>query len=196
MAGKGPGGAPPYQELEGAYTELLKGLWYANQCFKTEGDAGRKGVYKACHAVARFIAVRHENPELAAPFLAMCEALIDLETGVQAELLSRGGPKERSRSRQTAHLHRFASVLLEVLVGNGEPLKSAADRVARHVARWPGIGAQKITGKTIQNWRDWQRRNLGPQRAKFDALRTVILGLDKREVDRLLKDGPPGIAKS
>jgi hypothetical protein len=50
-------------------------------------------------AVARFIAVRHENPELAAPFLALHAALEDVERGVQPELFSHD-PTLRKRSRR------------------------------------------------------------------------------------------------
>jgi hypothetical protein len=195
---EGPRGAPPYQNLETAYAELLTGLWYALHLFKTENDAGREGVRTACHAVARFIAVRHENPELAAPFLAIRQALIDLDSGVESELLSRRGAKERSRSGQRVHLHRLASVCLEVLVEMNEPLEIAANYVARNVNRWPGIGPQEVTGNTIQNWRERERREFGPERAKFDVLRAELLQLDnpKGEVDRLLRGGPPGIPES
>ena len=195
---EGPRGAPPYQDLEAAYAELLTALWYALHLFKTKNDAGREGVRTACHAVARFIAVRHENPELSAPFLAMHEALIDLDKGVEAELLSRTGAKERSRSSQRAHLHRLASVYLEVLVETNEPLEIAAQYVARHVNKWSGIGPQEITGNTIQNWRERERRDFGPERAKFDDLRGELLRLEnpKGEVERLLRAGPPGIAES
>ena len=198
MVDEGPRGAPPYQNLEAANAELLTGLWYALHLFKTEDDAGREGVRTACHAVARFIAVRHENPELAAPFLAMRQALIDRDRGVESELLSRTGAKERSRSGQRVHLHRLASVCLEVLVEVNESLENAAAYVARHVNKWPGIGPQELTGNTIQNWRERERREFGPERAKFDALRSELLQREnpKAEVDRLLSGGPPGIPES
>jgi hypothetical protein len=193
-----PKGAPPYQGLEVAYAELLTGLWYAAHLYKTEGDAGREGVRTACHAVGRFIGVRHENPELAAPFLGMRQALVDFENGVQSGLLSRGEPKERSRSGERAHLHRLASVCLEVLVEMKEPLGVTADLVARHVNRWPGVGPQEVTGTTIQNWRERERREFGPERALFDSLRAALLQTDnpKGEINRLLHGGPPGIPES
>jgi hypothetical protein len=41
-------------------------LWYAADLLKNEGDGGLEGAKTACLAVKDFIAVRHENPELAA----------------------------------------------------------------------------------------------------------------------------------
>jgi hypothetical protein len=190
---KPPPGAPAKHDLEQASTELLTGLWYAFHLFKTKGDAGREGVRTACHAVARFIAVRHENPELAVPFLALRQALIDWEKGIKTELLSTDPPEERSRSSLKAHLKRMASACLEVLVVRKENLEIAATKVARHVAKWPGIGEQKVTAKTIQNWRDRERAKSGTERAAFDAIVRYIGGLENpiADVERLLKEGPP-----
>src|SRR5947208_8002774 len=103
----GPPGAPPnQQELEVAYRELLEALWFAHQVFKKNG---REGVRVACHAVARFLWVRHENPELAAPFLAFRQALFDFDRGVTPELLSRDpASKERSRSSQKENVRCLA----------------------------------------------------------------------------------------
>jgi len=67
----GPAGAPPWQSLRSANRELLETLYYAFTEFKNKGDGGREGVRLACQAAARFIGVRHENPELAVPFLAI-----------------------------------------------------------------------------------------------------------------------------
>jgi len=39
-----PRGAPPCKELPDAYQERLEGLFYAQEVFKTAGDAGREGV--------------------------------------------------------------------------------------------------------------------------------------------------------
>ena len=57
----GPVGAPPFMELEGAYKELLEGLWYAHHVFKTRGDDGREGAALGCQAVVRFIAAARQS---------------------------------------------------------------------------------------------------------------------------------------
>jgi hypothetical protein len=112
-----PRGAPPFKSLFSAYRELLEGLWYAHKEFTEKRDAGHEEVRIACQAVARFIAVRHENPELAAPFLAMRQALTDLDNGKETEILSSNpNDMKRSRSGQKGHLKAVASACLELLV--------------------------------------------------------------------------------
>ena len=195
---KGPAGAPTWKSLRSANRELLESLYYAFTEFKNKGDGGREGVRLACQAAARFIAVRHENPELAVPFLAIYQALLDFDRGVQTELLSTE-PLQRSRSGQKAHLKRMASACLEVLVKKGEGLEVAAGRVARAVANWPNIGEQEITSTTIENWREAERcRRPGAARRHFDQLCKHILSLNnpKAEIERLLRDGPPDAPKS
>jgi hypothetical protein len=84
--------------------------------FQAEGDGGLEGAKLACRAVARFIAVRHENPELAAPFLAIMQSFTDLERGLEPPLFStKPRPRERERSSQRKHLQMLAAVALEVL---------------------------------------------------------------------------------
>ncbi len=144
----GPPGAPPnQQDLDSAYRELLEALWFAHQVFKKNG---REGVRVACHAVARLIWVRHENPELAAPLLALRQALIDFDRGVTPELLSRDpASKERSRSSQKEHVRCLASACLDVLVELGSPLEEAAAHVARRVGQWPGLGRRRSASLVI-----------------------------------------------
>jgi hypothetical protein len=195
---KAPPGAPGWKSLRSAYTEFLRSLYYAHVRFKNEGDSGREGARLACHAAARFIAVRHENPELSAPFLAIHQALADFDQGVQAELLATE-PMKRSRSRQKAHLKRMASACLEVLVKKGVPLKVAGRQVATRVAKWPNIGEQKISATTIENWREAERRRSpGAARSHFDQLCEYILSLKDpvKEAERLLLEGPPDAPKS
>jgi hypothetical protein len=195
----GPAGAPPLKDLEAAYRELLEGLWYAHKTFMERGDGGREGAALGCHAVVRFIAVRHENPEFAVPFLALHGALKDLEQGIRASLF--GGeeePKSRSRSRQKKHIKMWAAVLLEVLVKVGDPLPQAAQRVARKVGQWPGIGSQSITEKTIRNWRDHHRALPKAGRRQFELLREHLLNAPDRtqQIARLLDHGPPDTPSS
>jgi hypothetical protein len=61
--------------LPAAFDELRDGLYCANVLFEENEDAGRQGIATACHAVVRFIAVTHQNQELAAPLLALREAI-------------------------------------------------------------------------------------------------------------------------
>jgi hypothetical protein len=191
-----PGGAPPFKSRVSAYKELLQALNYAYLQFKEKGDGGREGVRLACQAVARFIAVRHEDPQLAAPLLAMRQALIDHDRGIESELFAK--PTKRSRSGLKAHLKCCASVCLEVLVERGEPLGIAAAKVARHVAKWPSIGEQKISATTVQNWREAERRHSGAEREDFDNLRKHILSQADpvAVVKRFLDDGPPDAPRS
>lgn len=199
MSHEGPRGAPPKEDLSVALTELMENLWYAQHQFHEKGDAGREGVRIACHAVARFLAVLHVNPELAVPFLATRAALLDLEKGVTNELLSlHSGDTRRSRSASKKHFQAFASALLEVLVELGDPLDTAAAKVARAANNWAGKGSQIIKGTTVRNWRDEQRAGSSDERQSFEAMRKDLLAQPdpRKEVDRFLREGPPGIAKS
>jgi hypothetical protein len=68
--------------------ELMEKLWYANFLLEDEGDGGLEGVMIACRAMRDFIAVRHENPELPAPFLSVAQAIEDSRNGVTPDLFS------------------------------------------------------------------------------------------------------------
>src|SRR5215208_2680470 len=91
-----PPGAPPFKGRIAAERELLEALWYASQTFRDEGDGGLEGCKIACRAVARFLAVRHRNPELAAPLLALHGALIRLH------LCDRSAAKENRPEKEDA----------------------------------------------------------------------------------------------
>jgi hypothetical protein len=190
-----PGGAPAFQSHRSAYRELMTGLWYAQELFKSEGDGGLEGAKAACRAVARFVAVRGENPELAGPFLALFGAFQDLEKGIEPELFSRGAPpKERSRSSQRKHVQLFAAAIMEILVRLGETLEDAARLVAAAVDKWPELARQTVTEATITAWRDRCRSVGDPRHQQFLQIRDHILGLPnpRAEVDRALGQGPPG----
>jgi hypothetical protein len=194
-----PAGAPRFQSLQAAYRELMESLWYASDTFENEGDGGLKGGKLACQAVARFLAVRHENPVLAAPFLTVMQSFADLEQGLDPPLFSRDVRlRERDRSSQRKHLQMLAAVSMEVLMKLGTELKDAARTVARAVQKWPGFATQEITGTTIRNWRDRIRKPTDHRNPQFRQLRDHILGqADPRlEVRKLLKDGPPGVPTS
>lgn len=196
--GSDPRGAPPKKHLNVAYRELLASLYYATQIFQEKGDAGREGIIIACHAVARFIAVRHENPELAAPFLALRAAMLDVQKGRGNPILkTEPSDTPRPRSQLKKHMIVMAAACLEVLVELKDPLNIAASRVARQAGKWRGIGT-KITAKTIKNWRDSQRSGAVDERRSFKLICKDLLTLPnpREAVEELLQNGPPGFPKS
>ena len=193
-----PPGAAPLKELDVAYRELLESLWYASEVFKNEGDGGLEGAKLACHAVAHFLWVRNENPELAAPFLTLLTSFRDLEQGVEPPLFSTSpNLKERDRSSQRKHLQMLAAVALEVLMKTGVLLEEAGREVASAVNDWPGFQAQKVTWGTVRNWRDQIRSSEDPRNNQFQLLRDYILKQPDpaQEVKlQLLTRNPPGVA--
>jgi len=196
---KGPRGAPPKKSLPDAYRELLEGLYYANELFETKEDAGREGIAMACHAVARFIAVTHQPPLLAAPLLSLRGAILDLERGVSNPIINPDAATgRRSRSALKKHASTVAAVCLEVLVELGDPLDEAASRVARQVSNWRVMGDQEVTATTLKNWRNQARGAPVDERAAFDLMRKDLLACSdtRGEIDRLLRNGPPGMPKT
>ncbi len=197
--GSPPGGAPQYQEPVAAYKEFCQNLWWAHEQFSKAKDGGVEGAKFACQAVARYIAVRHENPELAVPFFALYYAVGDLQKGIVPELFSiKKIDLERSRSSRKKHIRTSAAVWLEVLIELGEPRQRAAELVARHVNKWSGLGRQKITSTTVINWRNRERALEALERWPFEAFRDGVLDEpDPRKfVEDLLKEGPPSNPKS
>jgi len=194
----GPRGAPSKKDLPHAFRELLDGLNYANHLFETKEDAGREGIATACQAVARFIAVTHQPPVLAAPLLALRAAILDLQRGVSNPIVDLNGANgRRSRSALKKHASTVAAVCLEVLVDLGDPVDEAASRVARLAANWSAWGGQQITANTIKNWRNQIRAMRADERAAFDLMRKDLLEHGGRQaVERLLSDGPPGMPKT
>jgi hypothetical protein len=195
---EGPRGAPPKKDLPEAFRELLDGLYYANHLFETKEDAGREGIATACQAVARFIAVTHQPPPLAAPLLAIRAAIHDLEQGVANPIISPDATNAlRSRSALKKHASTVAAACLEALVDLGDPVSEAAARVARFAASWSIWGDQQITANTIKNWRNQFRAMPTDERAAYDRMRNDLLEHGGRqEVERLLRDGPPGMPKT
>jgi hypothetical protein len=193
-----PAGAPPFKGRIAAERELLEALWYASQTFREEGDGGLEGCKIACRGVARFLAVRHRNPELAAPFLALHAALQDVDRGVPPELFSTDPTlRKRSRSSHRKHLQMLASVALDVLMLLGDIQDHAAREVARAVQRWPSMEPSSVTPLTIKNWRNQILAQSPAERAHFDQLRAYLVARpDPRdEVAKLLAE-PPGVAKT
>jgi hypothetical protein len=186
-------------ELPDAYHQLLENLYYANEVFRDKGDSGREGIRIACRALAQFIWVRQENPELAAPLMALGSALIDVEKGIKNPILyPEASNGSRSRASMKKHLITVASVCLEVLFESGDTLDEAATMVARRVANWRGLGDQTITAGTMRNWRDQQHALPADERKSFDRMKGHLLSRPepRKEVEALLRKGPPGIPKS
>jgi hypothetical protein len=95
-------------------------------------------------------------------------------------------------------MQMLASVALEVLMEVGDSRDNAAQKVASRVSKWPGMYPPYITATTIRNWRDQQRSKAKSARSQFQKLRAYILKQPdpRAEIDRLLKEGPPGVPKS
>ena len=196
---KPPPGAPPFKGHRAAYRELMETLWYASETFQNDGDGGLEGAKLACRAVGRFIAVRHENPRLAAPFLTIMQSFNDLQQGLNPPLFSTNiKSRERERSSQRKHLRMVAAVAMEVLMALGASLQDAAQQVAAAVQKWPAFRAQTITSTTIRNWRDQVRSSTDARNPQFQQLRDHILGQLSpiSEVRKLLRHGPPGVPSS
>jgi hypothetical protein len=98
--------------------------------------------------VGRFIAVTHENPRLAAPFLTIMQSFNDLAQRSDPPLFSTNlKPRERERSSQRKHLPMIAAVAMEVLMALEHSLEDAAQQVAAAVQKWPAFHAQTITSQ-------------------------------------------------
>jgi hypothetical protein len=199
---KAPAGAPPFKSHRRAYRELMEKLWYAADLYRNEGDGGLDGARTACLAVKDFIAVRHENPELAAPFLAIAQALQDLEQGVAPDLFSTSvTPRQRSRSSEHRRLQVLAASLLDILMHLDKLTDSPAGHdhhagtVAKHVRKWPGMSG--VEAVTIINWRNLIQRRPPVEQQQFEAIKLHILNQSnpQSEVAKLLKN-PPGAAKT
>ncbi len=195
-------------EVERGFAENLRQAAYV---FEKEENGRFQGSILACAAVVRFIHQRGGSAERAGPFLQIAAAFKELERGGKPKLFSKKSvpDKERERSPERRHLHMLAAAALEVTVeleprsvkiSDAETSKrsAAAARIARHVNRWPGMGAQQVTGGTIIAWRNHQRSQSKSDRKPFDTLVGKILaGPNPREtVDQLLRSGPPGFFKS
>jgi hypothetical protein len=75
---------------------------------------------------------------------------------------------------------------------------NSADRIARYVNKWPGMGAQEVTGRTLIAWRNQHRKLSKAARRQFDVVIEKILAEPdpRKAVDRLLQSGPPGLFKN
>jgi hypothetical protein len=191
--------------------EFAKTLRQAAFIFEKEKNGRFQGSILACKAVASFIYRRGGAAELAGPFLQIIAAFEDLERGGKPKLFSKkSAPEnERERSPERKHIHMLAAAALEVTVkltppgsniwGDDQSKRNgAADRIARHVNQWPGMGAQEVTGRTVIAWRNQQRKLSGSARKPFDAVVEQILAAPNpgQTLDSLLRSGPPGHWKS
>jgi hypothetical protein len=182
-----------------AYRELMESLWYAAKVFKEKGDGGHEGAKLAGHAVIRLLGVRHENPELAAPFLALHAAISDLQQGLDPELFSRSKEgRKRSRSRQRKHAQLFAAACMEALMRLGDSQESAARRVSRYAPEWPSLKGADVDHTTIRNWRDKAHSSAGSQLEQFELICSDLVTRHdpRRYIDYWLRAGPPGVPSS
>jgi hypothetical protein len=181
--------------------EFAKALRQAAWIFEKEKNGRFLGSIVACRAVARFIHQRGGGAELAGPFLQIAVAFEDLEKGGKPRLFSKKTEpdKERERSPERKHIQMLAAVALEVLVKLGDSAKvtsdgqgSAAAKVAQHVSRWPGMAKQEVTGLTVINWRKQLSRNKNKEYRNL-AEKMMAEAEPRRTVERLLRNGPPGL---
>jgi hypothetical protein len=203
-----PNPATKPDEVEREFAETLR---VAAFIFEKEENGRFQGSILACRAVARFIYQRNGGAELAAPFMQIAAAFEELERGGKPKLFSKKSApdRERERSPERRHIHMLAAAALEVMVkleprsikiSDAETSKrdAAAARIARHVNRWPGMGAQQVTDRTIIAWRN-QQRSLGKSARKpFDTVVAKMLAEPnpRKTVDQLLRSGPLGHWKS
>jgi hypothetical protein len=191
--------------------EFMETLRQAAFIFEREKDGRFHGSIVACKAVARFIHRRGGGAELAGPFLQIAAAFEDLARGGKPRLfLKKSTPeKERERSPERKHVHVLAAAALEVMVRltprgasawdeDTTKRANAADRIARYVNEWPGMGVQHATGLTVIAWRNQQRKLSKDARKPFDLIVERIMGEPdpRKAVDQLLRSGPPGLFKN
>jgi hypothetical protein len=195
-------------EVEQGFAENLRQAAYV---FEKEENGRFQGSIMACKAVAKFIYQRNGGAELAAPFMQIAAAFEELERGGKPKLFSKKSApnRERERSPERRHIHMLAAAALEVMVkleprtikisdAEARKREAAAARIARHVNRWPGMGAQQVNGSTIIAWRNHQRGLSKGDRKPFDTVVAKILAEPnpRKTVDLLLRSGPPGFFKS
>jgi hypothetical protein len=194
-------------EVEKEFAETLRQAAFV---FENEENGRFQGSILACRAVVRFIYQRGGGAELASPFLQIATAFEDLGHGGKPRLFSKKSvaPKERERSPERKHIHMLAAAALEVLVQlssntsslwaeNSQKRTSAANKVARYVNKWPSMGTQRVTGRTVIGWRNQQRRLSKDARKPFDRVVEMILAeaAPQKTVEQLLRSGPPGLFK-
>jgi hypothetical protein len=194
--------------VERKFAETLRQAAYI---FEKEKDGRFQGTVLACRAVARFIHQRGGGAELAGPFLQIAAAFAELERGGKPRLFAKKTvpEKERERSPERKHSQMLAAAALEISLklrprgsniwGDDRSGKNgAADRIARHVIKWPGMGSQQVTGRTVIAWRNQQRRLSDGDRKPFDAVVKEMLAQPspQQTLEGLLRNGPPGHWKS
>jgi hypothetical protein len=195
-------------QMEQEFAETLRQAAYI---FEKEEDGRFQGSILACKAVARFIHQRGGGAELAGPFLQIAAAFEERKRGGNPRLFSKKSApeKERERSPERKHIHMLAAAVLEVLMRltprksaiwaeDNRKRDSAANKIARHINKWPGMKAQWVKGRTVIAWRNQQRSLSKGDRKPFDTLVRKILDEPnpQQTVERLLRNGPPGIWKS
>jgi hypothetical protein len=183
------------------FARLAETLRGAAFMFETEKDGRFSGSILGCRAVMEFLYRMGCGAELAGPFAQIAVAFACLERGGTPALFAKkstGRARARPRSPEIKHAQRLAAAALEVLVELKDERIIGANQVARHVSRWSGMAAQKITGTTVINWRNQQRGLSKKERQAFETVvKKILAEPDQRNaVERLLEHGPPGSWKS
>ena len=108
-------------EVEREFAENLRQAAYV---FEKEENGRFPGSILACRAVARFIYLRKGGAELAAPFLQIAQAFVELERGGKPRLFAKKTlpEKERERSPERKHIQMLGAAALEVMTGEAHPL--------------------------------------------------------------------------
>jgi hypothetical protein len=189
-------------KVEAEFAETLRGAAFI---FENDKNGRFQGSILACRAVAHFIYCRGGGAEVASPFLQIAEAFADLERGGNPRLFAKKTvlKKERERSPERRHIQMLAAAALEVLLQtkqkkagtwSEESRTSIADRVARYVNKWLNMENQQLTGGTVIAWRNKQKQLNAEDRKPFDAVVEQVLSgpNPSKEIDRLLRSGPPG----
>jgi hypothetical protein len=188
---------PTTDSVEREFAEALRVAAYV---FQHELDGRFRGAILACQAVIRLIKLRGGGAELAGPFVRIAEAFADLEAGGNPSLFApkNSSTKERARSPERRVIHALAAAALDVLVRLGDEVNIAAARVARHVNHWPGMDRQDVQAITVINWRKALLNSNARRGEAYDRVGQVVDAImaqsdPRAEVERLLKQGPPGL---
>jgi hypothetical protein len=185
---------------DAAERKFADALRAAAWTFEKEKDGRFLGSIMACQAVIDFIKARGGPAELAGPFVQIKQAFASLEKGGKPTLFSKkiSPLKERARSPERKNIHQNAVAALEVLVQLGDSLSVAAARVARAVSKWPGMSRQPVKSLTVINWRKQLMHPNNPDGWRVQHVVKAVMAeaAPRDEIQRLLKQGPPGHWKS
>jgi hypothetical protein len=195
-----------YLPISASVYNLLCGLYVAADEYEEIGDNGRRGAIRACASIITFLMSRGESMRLAGPFSALFRGLNDVSSGTVPSIFDvKRKQMKRPREEQYKHVKDIAAALLEVYFyskssssyGKEPLLRPISNEIARYVARWPSVPPHtKITGQTIETWRDDANTREKKDRLDYDRLIEHLKDLSpehrEAEIRRCLSEGPPG----